>query len=155
MQCECFCSNGYWLLAIGLYWLVLASQAIHKLIPAASPQPITLQPTELFERKIFIREHFEDWLSGKSKYFQREWKKSFFGIASHVEMTTIAKISPLLSRIRYQKTNQIEQVSTEGDITHDRTRFRESEYLVWLVITKWIGQPCVDRSAICFCFFIM
>ena len=25
-----------------------------------------------------------------------------------------------------------------GDIIHDRTRFRGSEYLVWLVITQWI-----------------
>ena len=48
------------------------------------------------------------------------------------------------------KTNQIENVSTEGDIIHDWTRFRGSEYLVWLVITQLIGSPSIDRSVICF-----
>ena len=42
-----------------------------------------------------------------------------------------------------KKPNQIEHVSTEGDV-----------YLVWLVITKWIGSPSVDRSAIWFVFLI-
>ena len=32
--------------------------------------------------------------------------------------------------------NQIEHVSTEGGIIHERTMFRGSEYLVWLVITQ-------------------
>ena len=53
-----------------------------------------------------------------------------------------------------KKGNQLEHVSTEADIIHDRTRFRGSEYLVWLVITQWIGSPSVDRSAIWFGFFI-
>ena len=78
----------YWLSAcIGLYWLVLASQAIHKLIPAASPQPITLQPTELFERKIFIREHFEDKTQNRTKcvnlLFQRMLQGEMGTLACH------------------------------------------------------------------------
>ena len=36
--------------------------------------------------------------------------------------------------------NQIEHVSTEGGIIHERTMFRGSEYLVWLVITQLIMQ---------------
>ena len=44
-----------------------------------------------------------------------------------------------------KKRNQLEHVSTEADIIHDRTRFRGSEYLVWLVITQWIGSPSVDN----------
>ena len=35
---------------------------------------------------------------------------------------------------------QIEHVSTEGDIIYDRTMFRGSEYLVWLVIAQLIVQ---------------
>ena len=49
-----------------------------------------------------------------------------------------------------KKPNQIKHVSTEGDIIHDGTRFRGSEYLVWLVITQWIGSPSVDKRAIWF-----
>ena len=56
---------------------------------------------------------------------------------------------PLLSRVRYQKTNQIEH-----DIIHDRTRFRGSEYLVWFVIIQWIGSPSIDKSASLFVFLI-
>ena len=51
-----------------------------------------------------------------------------------------------------KKLKQVENVSTIGDIIHDRTRFRGSEYLVWLVITQWIGSPSVERSVICFSF---
>ena len=40
-----------------------------------------------------------------------------------------------------KKRNQLEHVSTEADIIHDRTRFRGSEYLVWLVITQRIASP--------------
>ena len=62
--------------------------------------------------------------------------------------TTSSLQSPLS-----KKTNQIEHVSTEGDIIHIRTRFRGSEYLVWLVITQWIGSTSVDRNAIWFFFY--
>ena len=63
---------------------------------------------------------------------------------------------PPLSRVRYQKKNTIkaegstalEQNVDWGDIIHDRTRFRRSGYLVWLLITQWIGSSSVDRSAI-------
>ena len=51
-----------------------------------------------------------------------------------------------------KKTNQIEHVSTEGDIINDRTRFTGPEYLVWLVITQWIGSPSVEKRAIWFGF---
>ena len=47
-----------------------------------------------------------------------------------------------------KKPNQIGHVSTEGDVIPDRTRFRGSEYLVWLVNTQWIGSTSLDRSAI-------
>ena len=56
----------------------------------------------------------------------------------------LTRTPPLLSRDSYQKTNQIEHVSTEGDIIHKRSRFKGSDYLVWLVITQWIGSPSVD-----------
>ena len=45
-------------------------------------------------------------------------------------------------------------MSIEGDIIHDKTKFRGSEHLVWLVITQWIGSPSVDRNAIWFVFLI-
>ena len=51
----------------------------------------------------------------------------------------LTRTPPLLSRDSYQKTNQIEHVSTEGDIIHDRTRFRGPEYLVWLAILQCNG----------------
>ena len=35
-----------------------------------------------------------------------------------------------------KKLKQVENVSTIGDIIHDRTRFRGSEYLVWLGLTE-------------------
>ena len=50
-----------------------------------------------------------------------------------------------------KRQNQIEHVSTKGDVIHDRTRFTSSEYLVWLVITQWIASP-VDKGAIWFGF---
>ena len=63
--------------------------------------------------------------------------------------TTSSLQSPLS-----KKTNQIEHVSTEGDIIHTRTRFRGLEYLVWLVITQWIPAPSAERSAVLFGFLI-
>ena len=56
------------------------------------------------------------------------------------------KRTPPLSRVHYQKPNQIEHVSTAGDIIHDRTRFRCSEYMVWLVTIQWIGSPSVEKK---------
>ena len=35
-----------------------------------------------------------------------------------------------------KKLKQVENVSTIGDIIHDKTRFRSSEYLVWLGLTE-------------------
>ena len=43
--------------------------------------------------------------------------------------------------------------SSEVDIIHNLTRFRGSEYLVWLVTTQWIGSP-VDRRVFWFGFLI-
>ena len=54
-----------------------------------------------------------------------------------------------------KKQNQLEHVSTEADIIHDRTRFRGSEYLVWLVITQWIGSPSVDNLFFFYHIFLM
>ena len=51
-----------------------------------------------------------------------------------------------------KKPNQIEHVSTDGDISS--VIGPGSEDLVWLVITKWIGSPSVDKSAILFVFLI-
>ena len=51
-----------------------------------------------------------------------------------------------------KKPNPIEHVSTEGDISS--MIGPGSEDLVWLVITKWIGPPSVDRCAIWFGFLI-
>ena len=59
------------------------------------------------------------------------------------------------SVIKKTKTNwAIEHVSMERDIINDWTRFRGSEYLVWLLIWQWIGSPSVDKSAIWFGFLI-
>ena len=46
--------------------------------------------------------------------------------------------------------HKLDHVSSDADIIHDRTKFRGSEYLVWLVITQWIGSPSVDYLV---CFF--
>ena len=40
--------------------------------------------------------------------------------------------------------HKLDHVSSDADIIHDRTKFRGSEDLVWLVITQWIGSPSVD-----------
>ena len=80
--------------------------------------------------------------------------KQHFTISIFVININRIRTPPLLSRVRYQKKpNQIEHVFTEGDIIHDRTRFRGPEYLVWLAILQcqWISS--VDRSAIWFIFW--
>ena len=59
---------------------------------------------------------------------------------------------PLLSRVNYQQTKPNWAYFT-GDIIHDRTRFRGSEYLFGFVIIPWIGSLSEDKSAIWF-FFI-
>ena len=46
----------------------------------------------------------------------------------------------------------LEHVSTEGDIIYDRTMFRGSEYLVWLVIAQLKGTPSVDKCGTWFVF---
>ena len=57
--------------------------------------------------------------------------------------TTLARTPLPLSRVCYQTTKP----NRAYFYIHDRTRLRGSEYLVWLVITQWIGSPSVDKSA--------
>ena len=64
--------------------------------------------------------------------------------------TTFAKTPLPLSRVRYQTTKP----NRAYFYIHDRTRLRGSEYLVWLVITQWIGSPFVHKGVIWLCFFI-